>query len=151
MEKKVKPIPDGFHSVTPYLVVPGAARLIDFLKRAFGAQETFRMADPDGNVRHAEMRIGDSPVMLSEASEQFPAMPGMIYLYVNDADATYAQAVKAGGKSIREPKTEFYGDRSGGIQDPSGNRWWIATHVEDIAVEELERRAAAAQTQSHGA
>ena len=136
----VKPIPDGYHSVTPYLIVEGADKLLDFLKEAFAADETFRMAGPDGSIGHAEVRIGDSVVMLAEAGEQWPAMPGGIHLYVDDCDATYRRALEAGATSLQEPADQFYGDRSGGVRDPVGNVWWIVTHVEDVPEDELAKR-----------
>ena len=139
----VKAIPDGYHAVTPYLVVQGAAKLIDFLKQAFDAQETFRMPMPDGTIMHAEVKIGDSMVMMGEASEQWKPMPAALYLYVTDADAVYKRALQAGATSIMEPADQFYGDRHGGVKDPSGNMWWIATHKEDVAPEELKKRAEA--------
>jgi PhnB protein len=139
----VKAIPDGYHAVTPYLVVQGAAKLIDFLKQAFDAQETFRMPMPDGTIMHAEVKIGDSMMMMGEASEQWKPMPAALYLYVTDADAVYKRALQAGATSIMEPADQFYGDRHGGVKDPSGNMWWIATHKEDVAPEELKKRAEA--------
>jgi len=142
----VKPIPDGFHSVTPYLIVPGVAKLIDFLKQAFGAQVTERMDMPDGTVMHAQVRIDDSPIMMGEAKAQYPAMPTHLYLYVKDADAVYKRAIQAGATSVMEPADQFYGDRHGGVKDPSGNTWWIATHVEDVSREEIERRAKSKMT-----
>jgi len=139
----VKPIPEGFHTVTPYLVVKGAAALIEFLKQAFDAQELHVMKDAEGNVRHAEIRIGDSPIMLGESTSQWQPMPAGIYLYVPDTDATYKKAMAAGASSIMEPADQFYGDRNGGVKDAWGNFWWIGTHVEDVSPEEMERRAAA--------
>jgi len=140
----VKPIPDGYHTVTPYLIVEGASRLIDFAKQVFGAEETFRMPGPGGGVMHAEIRIGDSMVMLADASgAENPPMPAMIHLYVPDVDAAYKRAIGAGASSVREPQDQFYGDRSAGVIDALGNRWWIATHIEDVPPEELERRTAA--------
>jgi PhnB protein len=136
-----KPIPEGYHTVTPYLVVEGAAKLIDFLKQAFDAEETFRMPMPDGSIMHAEVKIGDSMVMMGEASDKWKAMPCAIYLYVNDADAVYRRALKAGATSTMESSDQFYGDRQGGVKDPSGNTWWIATHKEDVSSEELKKRA----------
>ncbi len=136
----VQPIPQGYHSVTPCLVVRGAARLIDFLKQAFAAEEIDRFEGPDGSIMHAEIKIGDSMLMLGEASEQFPAQPAALCLYVPDTDAVYRRAVDAGGTSLREPADQVYGDRSAGVADPSGNSWWIATHVEDVSREEMERR-----------
>jgi PhnB protein len=139
----VKPIPDGYHTVTPYLSVEGASGLIDFLQEAFGAELKFKMASPDGKVGHAEVRLGDSNVMLSDVCGQWGPRTAAIYLYVPDVDATYRRAVDAGATSLHEPTDQFYGDRSAGVQDAFGNMWWIATHVEDVAPDELERRAAA--------
>src|SRR6476659_9674354 len=140
----VQPIPDGYHTVTPYLVVPDVAAELAFLERAFGAEVTFKMEGPDGSVSHAEARIGSSMVMLGRASEKWTPMPCMLYLYVEDTDAAYARAVEAGGESIMEPADQFYGDRNGGVKDAYGNQWWIGTHVEDLTPEEMARRAAAA-------
>ena len=137
----VQPIPEGYRTVTPYLIVEGAATVLDFVTRAFGAEQRMRMDREDGTVAHAEVTIGDSVVMLAEAGADWPAMPGGIHLYVDDCDATYARALEAGASSIREPANQFYGDRSGGVRDPAGNVWWITTHVEDVSSEELERRA----------
>lgn len=139
----VKPIPEGYHSVTPFLVVPDVPRLIDFLKQAFDATEMFRIPQPDGSVMHAEVRIGDSIVMMGEAMGEFQPMPASMYLYVNDADATYQRALQAGASSAMEPTDQFWGDRQAGVVDPAGNRWWIATHQEDVPPEELGRRAEA--------
>lgn len=108
-----KPIPNGFHTVTPYLLVPGTSKLIDFLKQAFGAELLFRSERPDGVLMHGVLQIGDSKVMLAEATGDFPAKPCMVHLYVEDVDATYQRALQAGGTSLREPTTEFYGDRNG--------------------------------------
>ena len=138
----VKPIPEGYHTVTPLLSVRGAARLIDFLKKAFGATEIYRFPSPDGSVMHAELKIGDSVVMLGDAAdEQHPPMPVALYLYVDDAEATYRKALDAGGESIGAPEDMFWGDRVATIKDFAGNKWWIATHVEDVASDELSRRA----------
>jgi PhnB protein len=139
----VKPIPEGYHSVTPYLIVKGANELLDFVKQGFGAEQRFRMDRPDGSVGHAEVTIGDSVVMLAEASEQWPVMPGSIHLYVEDCDDAYRRAIEAGAMSLQEPENQFYGDRSGGVRDPFGNVWWIVTHVEDVPEDELARRAEA--------
>ena len=139
-----KPIPDGHHSVTPYLTVRGAAKVIDFLKQAFGAETTFEpLKRPDGTIMHAEIKIGDSRVMIAEESEMAKATPSSLYLYVPDVDSVYQQAIKAGGKTIMEPLDMFYGDRSGGVKDPSGNSWMIATHKEDVAPQEMAKRAEA--------
>jgi uncharacterized glyoxalase superfamily protein PhnB len=139
----VKPIPEGHHTVTPYLVVQDAAQLIEFMKQAFLAEEILRMAQPDGVIGHAEVRIGDSRVMLGEARGEYKPMPAMLHLYVEDADAVYRRALQAGATSLREPVDEFYGDRIGGVKDRFGNQWWIATHIEDVSPEELARREAA--------
>jgi PhnB protein len=141
----VKAIPDGYHTITPYLTVQGAGKLIDFLKLAFDAQETERIAAPNGAIAHAEVRIGDSIVMMSDAGGERAPMPSGLYLYVNDTDAVYKSALRAGATSIMEPADQFYGDRSAGVKDPAGNQWWIATHKEDVSPEELKRRAAMQQ------
>jgi len=138
----VKPIPDGYRSVTPYLTVQGAAKLIDFVRGAFGAVETGRMPGPGGAIMHAEVRIGDSIVMLSDAVRDAP-MPGAIYLYVSDTDAAYRRALQAGATSLTEPTDMFWGDRFARVKDPLGNVWSIATHKEDVPPEELPKRAAA--------
>ena len=122
-----KSIPAGYHTITPYLVSPGAARVIDFLKAAFGAQELQRDARPNGTIRHAEVKIGDSVVMLGEATEEWPPMPAMLYVYVEDVDRVYRQAIEAGATSLREPADQPSGDRVGGVADPAGNQWWLAT------------------------
>src|SRR5579875_3660143 len=118
----VKPIPDGFHTVTPYLTVPGVAKLSDFLKQAFEAEETMpRFPLPDARSTHAEGRIGDSMVMMGEAQAPWQPMPASMYLYVKDTDATYKRALQAGATSLMEPADQFYGDRNAGVKDPSGN------------------------------
>jgi PhnB protein len=137
----VKPIPDNYQVVTPYLVVQGAEKLINFLKQAFGARETERISMPDGSIGHAEVRIGDSVIMMSDAREDmWKAMPSSIYLYVEDCDTIYKRALDVGATSLMEPKDQFYGDRSGGVKDPVGNHWFIATHKEDLTKEELDKR-----------
>lgn len=139
----VKPIPEGYHTATPYLIVRGVTEVIEFLKKALDGEEIERTSRPDGTIMHAEVRIGDSLIMLGEAMGEFKPMPGSIYLYVNDADASYKRALQAGATSITEPADQFYGDRNAGVKDPAGNCWWIATHKEDVAPEELARRAEA--------
>jgi uncharacterized glyoxalase superfamily protein PhnB len=137
----VKPIPDGYHSVTPFLVCNDAASVLEFAKKAFDAKETSEaMKCPEGKIRHAELRIGNSLIMLSEACDETPAMPAMLYLYVENVDKVYELAIKAGARSIKEPADQFYGDRSGGVIDSAGNQWWIGTHIEDVAPEELKKR-----------
>lgn len=152
----VKPIPDGYHSVTPYLVVKDAARALDFYVRAFGAVELMRMPQEDGRIGHAEIRIGDSRVMLADefpeigarSPESIGGSPVTIMLYVDDVDATVARAVSAGAKLTRPVADQFYGDRSGAVTDPFGHVWFVATHVEDVAPEEMERRRAAQEARA---
>jgi PhnB protein len=135
------PVPPGYATVTPYLCVADAAKLIEFLKQAFDAQLIFKMDGPGGKIMHAEMTLGDSRIMLGQ-----PA-PGqethaMIHLYLPDADGFYARAIAAGATSVREPADQFYGDRSAGVRDQFGNQWFIATHIEDVTPEEMDRRMA---------
>ncbi|MBP1150607.1 MULTISPECIES: VOC family protein [Methylocaldum] len=139
----VKPIPDGFHTVTPFVVVEGVPRLIEFLKTAFGAIECIRIHDAEGRVMHAEVKIGDSIVMMGEAMERRPCIPALLHLYVPDTDATYRAALDAGATSFMAPGDQFWGDRMAGVQDPAGNHWLIATHVEDVEPSEIARRALA--------
>ena len=137
-----KPIPDGYHTVTPYLTVRDAMNVIDFLKQAFGAKLTHEVIKrPDGSILHAEVLIGDSLIMIAEESEMAKATTSTLYIYVRDVDSVFQQAAKAGGQTIMEPSDMFYGDRSGGVKDPSGNSWFIITHKEDVAPEELKKRA----------
>jgi PhnB protein len=148
MTAKVRPIPDGYHAITPYLVVKGAARAIDFYKKVFGAREKFRMDGPGGTVAHAELEIGDSVVMLADENPQHGALspstvggtPVSIMLYVEDVDRTAETLTKAGAKTLRPVQDMFYGDRSGGFEDPFGHRWHVSTHIEDVSPEEIERR-----------
>ena len=152
MPAKVTPIPDGYHTVTPYLIIKGAAAAIDFYKKAFGATELFRMADPSGKVGHAEIRVGDSPIMLADEHPEMNALspqtlggtPISILLYVDDVDAMFKQAIAAGGKQQRPVENKFYGDRMGSLEDPFGHVWHISTHIEEVAPEEMGKRAAAA-------
>ena len=143
-----KPIPEGYHSVTPYLIIKGASEAIDFYKKAFGATELFRMPAPEGKIGHAEIKIGDSPIMLAD---EFPEMgykspqtlggsPVSLMIYVADVDTVFKQAIAAGGKEQRPVKDQFYGDRSGTLEDPFGHVWHVATHKEDVSPEEMERR-----------
>jgi uncharacterized glyoxalase superfamily protein PhnB len=137
-----KSIPDGYHAVTPYLTVRGANKVIDFLKQAFGAKLSHEaIKRPDGSIMHAQVVIGDSRIMIAEESEMAKATTSTLYLYVPDVDNIFRQAVKAGGQTIMEPSDMFYGDRSGGVKDPSGNSWFIATHKEDLGAQELQKRA----------
>lgn len=133
-------IREGFRSITPYVFAAGADRLIDFLKQAFDAEEIVRKDRPDGAVMHAELRVGDSMLMVGEGGGEFGPMPCSIYLYVPDCDRTFRQALQAGGVSVFDVMTLPSGERYGGIKDPCGNIWWVATHVEDLTPEEQERR-----------
>jgi uncharacterized glyoxalase superfamily protein PhnB len=135
-----KPIPDGFHAVTPYLFTQGAPRLIEFISAAFDGELTSRETRPDGGIMHATMRVGDSMLMLADATQPLGPMPASIYLYVHDCDAVYHSALNAGGVSVFPIMTLPSGDRYGGVKDPCGNIWWVATHVEDVPPEEQERR-----------
>lgn len=137
-------LPDGFHTVTPYLIVSDAAALIEFLKAAFGATEVMRMPGPEGQVMHAEVRIGDSVIEMGQANGEWPAMPGSLHIYVPDIDAVYLRALDAGAVTLSEPKDQFYGERSASVEDPVGNLWHIATKTEDVSPEEMRRRAEAA-------
>jgi PhnB protein len=145
----VKPIPDGYHSVTPYLIVKGGAEALDFYKRAFGAVELCRMTGPGGKVCHAEIRVGDSPIMLADEFPEMDALspqsrggsPVGLMIYVEDVDARYNQAIAAGGKVKRAVQDQFYGDRSGCLVDPFGHNWTISTHKEDLSMEEIRRRS----------
>jgi uncharacterized glyoxalase superfamily protein PhnB len=141
----VKPVPDGYGTVTPYLVIPDVAKVIDFLKKAFDATEPHPPhTGPDGRIMHAEVQIGDSRIMMGEPMGEFTPMPAMLHLYVEDCDALYKRAIDAGATPVMEISDQFYGDRSGGVKDSAGNMWWIATHKEDVPPEEMEKRAKAA-------
>ena len=148
----IQPIPAGYHSVTPYMIVDGAADAIEFYEQAFGASELMRIPGANGKVMHAEIEIGDSPVMLSD---EFPDLgakgpkalggsPTSLMIYVEDVDAVFRRALEAGATEIRPVQDQFYGDRSGTLTDPFGHQWTLATHVEDVSGEELQRRVAAA-------
>jgi PhnB protein len=141
----VKPIPESYHTAIPYLIVPDADALLRFVSTAFQAKTVEDHRDSQGRVVHADVLIGDSHIMLGQANERWKAHLGTVLLYVTDADATYAAALAAGATSVQEMTTQFYGDRSGGVEDPSGVTWWISTHVEDVPKEELERRMKAAR------
>jgi len=150
MANTVKPIPEGYHSATPYLICKGAGEAIEFYKKAFGAVELMRMAGPNGQIGHAEIKIGDSPIILSDehpemgiySPQHYGGSPISVLLYVEKADATVTAAVAAGAKVTRLLKDEFYGDRAGTIVDPFGHQWYIHTHVRDVSPEELQRAAA---------
>ena len=145
---KVKPIPDGYHSVTPYLIIRGASDAIDFYGKVFGTKERMRMPMPDGKVGHAELELGDSVIMLAD---EFPDMeikgpatlggsPVNVHIYVDDVDATFERAVSAGADVLQPLENKFYGDRAAQLRDPFGHVWSIATHVEDVSIEEMKRR-----------
>jgi PhnB protein len=146
----VEPIPDGYHTITPYITTTDARALIAFLKQAFDGTAIEHLVLPDGSIGHAEVTIGDSKVMISQARGPWKAMPCILYLYVRDVDAIYQKALAAGATSISEPKDQFYGDRHGGVTDPTGNCWWIATHIEDVSAEEMKRRSEAFMKQQAG-
>jgi PhnB protein len=147
----VKSVPDGYHTVTPYLIINGAVQALEFYKRAFGAAETVRMPDPKGRIAHAEMKIGDSMIMLADEHHEMghrgPRTLGgtsvSILLYVPDVDTVFDRAIKAGAKSQRPVADQFYGDRMGTLEDPFGHVWTIGTHIEDVSAEEMKRRMAA--------
>jgi len=153
MAGKVRPIPEGYGTVTPYLIVKSGARAIDFYKKAFGAAELFRMDGPEGKVMHAEIKIGDSRVMLADESpgqgyrspEALGGTPVSLMLYVEDVDTIVSKAVAAGAKVVRPVENQFYGDRLGTLSDPFGHVWSVATHVEDVPPEEMKKRSAAMQ------
>ena len=149
-----RPVPQGYHTATPYLIVKGASQAIEFYKKAFGATDVMRFAMPDGNVAHAEIKIGDSHIMLADewpdmgyvGPQTLKGTSCSILLYVEDSDALFDRAVAAGGNAIEAMQDKFYGDRSGTVVDPFGHRWTISTHKEDMTVEEMQRRAAKQHT-----
>jgi PhnB protein len=134
-------IPAGYGTVTPYLVVKDAGKLMKFIETVLDGKEVLLFKGPDGRVAHAEMQIGDSKVMMGESPDG-KLMPAMLNVYVPDCDAVYKKALAAGGTSVREPADQFYGDRTSGVNDPWGNQWFISTHVEDVSEEEMQRRMA---------
>ena len=152
----VSPIPEGYHTVTPYLIVKDAAAAIEFYKKALGAVELFRMEAPGGKIGHAEIRIGDSPVMLADeypdmgykGPESLGGTSVSLMVYVADVDKVYRQAIAAGGKELRPLQNQFYGDRSGTLSDPFGHMWTISSHVEDVSEEEMAKRAEAAMKEA---
>ena len=153
MSGAVNPVPEGYHTVTPYIIVDGAAAAIEFYGAAFGAEELFRMDAPGGKVGHAEVKVGDCRIMLADevpsmgfrGPRSFGGSPVSLLLYVTDCDALFARAVAAGAKVVRPVQDQFYGDRSGMVEDPFGHTWTISTHKEDLSPEEVKRRAAAAR------
>jgi PhnB protein len=149
----VKPIPEGYHTATPYLIIEGAADAIEFYKRAFGATELFRFPAPDGKIGHAEIKIGDSPIMLADAyadmgyhgPKSLGGSPVSLMLYVEDVDTVFNQAVDAGAAVKEAVSDKFYGDRAGTLTDPFGHVWHVSTHKEDVPLQEMEKRAKAAR------
>jgi PhnB protein len=148
MKTEVKPVPEGYHTVTPYLIIRDAARAIEFYKKVFGAKEMVRMPAPGGKIGHAEIMIGDSYIMLADESpemghngpQSLGGSPVSIVLYLEDVDAVVGRAVAAGAKLVRPVEDQFYGDRSGGVEDPFGHSWHISTHIEDVSPEEMTKR-----------
>ena len=139
MANPISKRPEGFHTVTPYLAVHGAAEVMEFLKLAFDATEVGdKFKAPDGKIMHAALRIGDSILEIGDAPEP---MPANFHVYVDDVDSMYRRSIAAGGEAVREPMTTFYGDRSAAVKDPGGNNWWLACHIEDVSAEEIMRRA----------
>jgi PhnB protein len=149
MAKKAQAIPKGYHTVTPSIVVAGADKAIDFYTKAFGAEEIMRFPGPDGAIMHAEIRIGDSIVMLGDempeqggrSPKSFGGTPVSFFVYREDVDAAWDQAVNAGAKTVMPLANQFWGDRTGCLEDPFGHRWWLAQHVQDLTPEELQRNA----------
>ena len=133
--------PDGYHTVTPQIVVNDARATIDFMEKVLDA-EVKELYEDEGRVMHSEMTVGDSLVFVAEANEDFASFPAMLNVYVEDVDATFARALEAGATAIREPDDQFYGDRTGGVLDGQGNQWWVSTHIEDVSEDEMRRRMA---------
>ncbi len=140
---KVNPVPDDCGNVTPYLLVPDVARLIEFLKQAFDGIERAKISRPDGTVLHAQVRIGNSLLMIGQPQSPWKPRPSMLYLYVADVDATYRRAIAAGAQSVLEPADMFYGDRHACVKDVAENDWWIASRIENLSLEEIQKRATA--------
>jgi PhnB protein len=138
-----KYIQDGYHTITPSVCVDGAQKFVDFLEQVFDAKERMRMDGPGGKIMHAEFQIGDSAIMVGDTMPEWPAKSNSLYVYVKDVDATYKRAIQAGATSVREPQDMFYGDRTAAVTDPFGNFWGIATHIEDVAPEEIKKRSEA--------
>ena len=155
MATKPQPIPKGYHSLTPYLIVHDAKKAIDFYQRAFGAKETVHMDGPDGKIAHAELKIGDSMMMISDempgnrSAKSLGGTPVSLFLYVENVDNTFKQAVSAGAKADQQPTDMFWGDRYGKLTDPFGHTWSVATHVEDITPEEMAKRTKEAMAKMH--
>jgi PhnB protein len=146
-QPKVKPIPGGYSTMQPYLIVKNCAAAIEFYKKAFGVTERMRATQPDGRVAHAEIQVGDSVIMMADehpeveafSPQHYGGSPVSLHIYVEDCDAAYRQAIAAGGKTVREPADQHYGDRNAGVLDPFGYKWWLSTHVKDVSQEELAK------------
>ena len=136
----VKPIPEGYPRVSPYLIVKNVEDTMEFVKYVFGGKEREKMTMPDGSVNHGEVSIGDSVIMMGKASADHTPQNVMLYIYVDDTDAVYKRAIEKGGDSVTEPSNQFYGDRTAAVKDKDGISWWMASHVEDVSPEELQRR-----------
>jgi PhnB protein len=136
----VKPIPENYPRVSPYLIVKDVEKTMEFIKYVFGGKEREKMEMADGSVNHAEMSIGDSVIMMGKASNEHQIQNTMLYIYVEDTDASYKKALEKGAVSVMEPADQFYGDRNAGVKDKDGIKWWIATHVEDVSPDEIKRR-----------
>jgi PhnB protein len=138
-----KAIPEGYHTLTPYLTVPDGEGMLRFLQDVFAAKLMERFNSSDGTLKHAELQLGDSRIMVGQANGKFTPRPQTLYVYLPDVDAAYQRALRAGAKSLMEVADQFYGDRIGGFEDPAGNWWYVATHVEDVSAEEMQRRSKA--------
>jgi PhnB protein len=137
---EVRTVPEGYHSINPFLIVEGAEKLIQFLKQTFDAKVEESVEGPDGSIAHAELSVGDSIIMMADATPKYGATSVHLYVYLENVDLTFKRALEAGASSVQEPADQFYGDRTAGVKDPTGNYWWIAQHVEDVSPEDLGRR-----------
>lgn len=140
MANQVQPIPEGFHTVTAYLLVADAAKEVEFASAAFGAQEIHISRLPDGSIMHATLKIGTSMLMLGQVRGEMKPVASMLFMYVTDADAVYQRAIRSGGQPVCEPSDQIWGDRAGAVASPNGIQWWISTHIEDVSEEDLQRR-----------
>ena len=138
--KNVKPIPENFPRVSPYLIVKDVTTTMEFIRYVFDAEEREKMIQPDGTVNHGEVSIGNSVIMMGKASEDHKLQNAMLYIYVEDTDATYKRAIEKGALSVMEPADQFYGDRTAGVKDEDGISWWMASHVENVSPEEMQKR-----------
>lgn len=138
----INPIPDKYHSVTPYIIVPDVSKLLDFIEKVFAGEITEKVTSPDGTIMHAEIKVRDSMIMLGGSPDSSKHTKSIFYIYTEDTDAVYRRAIELGASSLMEPIDQYYGDRNAGVYDMFGNQWWIATHIEDVSSEELLKRAA---------